>query len=269
VAEQTETAVLVMSDLHYGKRTPTFNPEVFVARLDKLAQRLVRIRELLATYSFDELVVCVLGDANDGTDIYPTQAHHQAITDVQLQAHDLAEHLAAFLESQLPIWGSVRVEAVPGNHGRSGHRAAEAASWDLVCYNYLALRLRGKIDVHSSRESDPFLRKIKIRGHDVLLTHGHDIITYANIPWYGMMLRCMRWSTGELAPIDVVLMGHFHSFGHWRINRLHLFLTGTMITDDEWSRRRFGWEPATAWWLFGVSDKYPVTWQFAMRLDDA
>lgn len=269
MTKQCETAVLVMSDLHYGKRTPTFGPDVFARRLDNLAQRLVRIRELLESYDFDKLLVCILGDANDGTDIYPTQAHYQAITDVQLQAQELAEHLAGFLESQLPIWGRVQVEAVPGNHGRSGRRAAEAASWDLVCYNYLALRLRGRVAVEYSRDTDPFLRKIKIRDHDVLLTHGHDILSYANIPWYGMMLRCMRWSTGDLAPLDLVLMGHFHSLGHWRINRLHLFLTGTMVTDDEWARRRFGWEPAAAWWLFGVSDRFPVTWQFALRLDDA
>jgi hypothetical protein len=264
---QRETAVLAVSDLHYGKRTPTFNPEIFKKRLEALGRKLVRIRELLDAYAFDELVICLLGDANDGTDIFPTQPHYQAITDVQVQAHELAEHLASFIEGQLPVWGAVRVEATPGNHGRTGTRAAEAASWDIVAYNYLALRLRDKVQVNYNRDADPFVRKVKVRGHDFLLTHGHDIQSYANIPWYGIMLRCMRWSTGNLAPIDVVLTGHFHSLGVWRINKLHLFLTGTMVTDDEWSRRRFGWEPIPAWWIFGVSDKHPVTWQFALWLD--
>lgn len=263
-----ESAILTLTDLHFGKQTATFDPDRFAARLKEVEQRVKRIRKLLGDYAFDELVICLLGDVNDGTGIYPTQFHHQKITNVERQAFYLSSELAQFIERQSDVWGKVRVEAVPGNHGRGGRDAHEAANWDIVTYNYLDAKLEAAgIKVGQSGETNPFLRKIKVRGHSYLLYHGHDIRTFSNIPWYGMMLRLLRWNTTKrLAPFDVVLMGHFHSFGAWSINRVRLFCSGTFVTDDEWALQSFGWESAPMTWLFGVSDTRPVTWQYGIEL---
>lgn len=263
--QQEETAVLVMSDLHFGKQTSSFNPDVFRQRMDALNGRLAHIRGLLSDYAFDKLVVICLGDCNDGTDIYATQPHYQAITDVEAQATQLATYMAEWLRTARTTWGSVEVQAVPGNHGRSGKFAHEAANWDRVAYRYLSL-MCPDIPVIFEGKGDPFLRKIDIRGHNYLLYHGHDVRTFSSIPWYGMMLRLARWSMSELAPIDVFCMGHFHSYGDWQINQSRILATGTMVSDDEWAFRTLGWESANKWHLFGVSNKYPITWQFGLNL---
>lgn len=265
---QTETAVLAISDLHYGKKTTTFDTDIFKERMDALANRLGAIRKHLKGYEFDKLIIACLGDANDGTDIYAGQPHYQAVTDVEQQASELAEYLSGWTLKLRDIWGPVEWECVPGNHGRAGKWAAEAANWDTVAYRYMGFRLeKDNIPVNlGEKGQDPFLRKIFVRGHPILLYHGHDIRTFSNIPWYGMMLRISRWMSTQLAPISVALMGHFHTYGVWDINRVQVRCVGTAVTDDQWALRTFGWESAPKWHLFGVSDKLPGTWQYDVKL---
>lgn len=264
--KHVESAILAMTDLHYGKRTGTFGVDGFGDRLGAIGDRLAAIRRALAGYTFDELHVFMLGDVNDGTGIYATQPHHQAETNVEEQAEQLSELLVPYFQRLKRDWGRVRIETVPGNHGRAGREAHEAANWDIVAYKYLRNKLTAdKIPVGiGDRGRNKFLRTITVRSHKYLLYHGHDIKSFGNIPWYGMTLRVARWNTTRLAPFDVVLMGHFHTFGTWQLNNIQLMLNGTMITGDEWALQTLGWESANKWWLFGVSDKRPVTWTFAV-----
>lgn len=258
-----ESAIFHMTDLHFGKRTSTFSSDKFEAKLDAIGERLKSIRGAMTGYDFDELVIPLTGDVNDGTGIYPTQAHHQDITNVEEQADQLSDLLAAWYRDQLKTWKKIRIECVPGNHGRAGKFAHEGASWDMVAYKYLASKLRDVIPVHWNR-NDKFIRTISVRKHRYLLYHGHDIKTFSNIPWYGMLLRLAKWNTTKLAPFDVALMGHFHTCGDWTLNRIRLLLSGTMISDDEWALQSLGWESANKWWLFGANDERPVTWSFAV-----
>ncbi len=262
---QQETAVLVMTDAHYGKRTKTFSPEVFIKRLNKVSSTLARLKELLGGgYEFDQLVIAMLGDMNDGTGIFATQSHEQAVSDVEAQAWEFSEHMTGFLKDQAQLWKKVRVECVPGNHGRAGKFAAESANWDRVAYRYMSMK--AKEYAHVNYGDGSMLRKIAIRGHHYMLYHGHEIRSFGNIPWYGMLLRMSRWMSTKLAPFDVALMGHFHTSGIWRINKIRMVLGGTMVTDDDWALRTLGWESAPEWWFFGVSTKRAMTWQFPVEL---
>lgn len=264
--KQQETAVLVMTDLHYGKKTSSFNPEVFEKRLKEVGERIGRIKDRLTGYKFDKLVTFLLGDVNDGTAIYATQPHHQAETNVEEQAEQLTDLLSDWFLRQKEIWGNVEIECIPGNHGRSGI-THEEANWDIVAYKYLRHKLNSEdIAVHMNRKKNAFIRKVEIRKHNYLLYHGHDIKSFSNIPWYGIMLRIARWNTTKLAPFDAVLMGHFHSFGSWKFNQIEIMLSGTMVTDDDWALQTLGYESANRWWLFGVSDSRPVTWRFELDL---
>src|SRR5512146_572466 len=97
---QRESAVLVVSDLHLGKLTSTFNPDTCAHAVLALGDKLKRIRSLLAAYQFDELVVCMLGDIVDGTGIYPTQTHHQTLTTAIEQADVAADLFKDLLREQ-------------------------------------------------------------------------------------------------------------------------------------------------------------------------
>lgn len=266
--KQHESAILAISDVHLGKVTSSYNPEVCAERFNNLNQRLTRIRELLSGYQMDELVVLLLGDIVDGSGIYPTQTHHQILSNSDEQAEIIGGILKPLLLEQRRNWKSIRVECVPGNHGRSGKGSHESENFDIIAYKYLQKDLAAKgITVNIETESDPFVRKIEVRGHHYIIYHGMDIRSFASIPWYGMALRLSRWAiTKKLGRFDAAIMGHFHSFGSWQINQLRVFMTGTMVSDDDWALRTLGWESVARWWLFGVSNKFPVTWQFGLDL---
>lgn len=264
---QCETANLTLQDWHYGKHTASYGPEITARRLTQLVDKLARIRDLMPGYAFDKLVLHVLGDMNDGTEIYAGQTHEQAISNVEAQANDLSILLESFLGRLADVWGSIEVEAVPGNHGRAGKFAHTAANWDMVCYRYLQLRQkRAQIRFNDWTEQDPFIRKTVIRGHTFLDYHGHDVRSYGNIPRYGVTLRLLRWYSSHMGPFDVVNMGHFHCLDFWKVNAVRVFLGGTAVSGDEWGLRTFGLESSCSTWLYGTSDKYPVTWQFAIDL---
>ena len=256
-----ESAILTMTDLHGGKRTEHFNPTILERQLDRLATRLVADRKPI-----EELVVCMLGDVNDGTGIYPTQIHHQAITNPNQQAAWLSDVLARFFTRLHAAYKNIRIEAVPGNHGRAGKFAHEAANWDIVCYNYLGFKLKEQGIPVRQNTGDPFIRKVGVRGHRYLMYHGHGVRMYQQIPWYGITQRILRWNNSSLAPFDAALFGHFHTAGMFPINRIRAVLSGTAVKKDQWALQELGLESESLWWFFGVNEKHPITWQEQLEL---
>lgn len=266
--KQRESAILTLSDLHFGKKTATYNPNIFDKRLVALGDKLGRIRDLLSDYNFDELILCCLGDMVDGAGIYPTQYHHQSLTNANEQADVLSDLLSDFSRTQKKIWRNVRVECVPGNHGRSGKFTHENQNHDLMMYDFLRLKTQAHgVAVNWNKTQNPFIRKMNVRHHNFILYHGQDVRMYQGIPWYGMAMRVFRWlSTRKVGRFDAILLGHFHTTGMWDINEVELCLSGTMATDDDWALQTLGYESSPHWWLFGVSDSRPITWRFKIDL---
>lgn len=266
---QCETAQIVLTDMHYGKHTTSYSPDECVARLGRLTDKLARFRDLLtSSYQIDKLIVHLGGDENDGTEIFPGQSHEQDLSNVEAQANDWAAHMADWLKAQKEIWGCVEVEAVPGNHGRAGRFAHTAANWDLVAYRYLSLRQQwAPVRFNDWAATDIFVRMVPVRGHVFLLYHGHDVRSYANIPYYGITQRLTRWfSSSSRGGFDVALFGHFHAMGYHTWNRIQILLSGSMVSGDDWGLRTFGLESACKTWFWGTSNKYPITWQYGIDL---
>ncbi len=263
-----EAAVLCMTDLHYGKKTDSFNQDKFETEILALTETMQSRRESFAGKNITELVVCMLGDVNDGSEIYPTQPHHQVETNVEVQAEEITEILTPFFLKMKEIWGNVRIETVPGNHGRSGRFAHDFASWDTVTYKYLRGKLKGDVQVGINKSGvNPFLRRVNVLGHNYLLYHGHDIKIFNGIPWYGIWQRVAKWATTKtLTPFDVVMTGHFHSFADNSLNKIRILLNGTMITDDDWALQVLGRESDNKWHLFGVTKDKAVDWQYPVDL---
>jgi predicted phosphodiesterase len=265
---ERETAVVCLADLHYGKETKSYDPDVFQVRLHHLGDRLMRIHDLLSpSYEFEGLVVAALGDWVDGSGIYPGQATTQRVGNVEQQARDVAAVLTPWLQVQASIWNGCRVECVAGNHGRVGDRAShEAASWDVVAYRYLRMMVEPfGIEVgFNDAPDDPFVRPVTIRGHQMLLYHGHE--------WgrtiRGRQTRIYEWQAVHERTYRVVMSGHFHVAEFLQANRLALIQAGTFVSDDHHAMRKYGSlaEPTT--WVFGVGDRRPVTWLFPIYLHE-
>lgn len=263
-----ETAVICITDAHIGKETSTFDLKIAKKRIKYFGATLRRIHELMSpSCDFDKAVVLFLGDINDGTQIYKTQTHHQAESDVNAQAVMASEGMfLPLLRDIAELFGKVEVHGIAGNHGVSSRFTHEAANWDLVFYHYLRMLTKNdkRFDV---RVHDDFIHVARVRKHGILLYHGHQIKSYQQIPWYGIVQRALRWTAARNLPEwDVMTMGHFHNFGLQEINRFVVLMNGTLVTDDEWALQTIGYESSNKWWVFGVSDKRPLTWSFGVNL---
>jgi len=261
---QHEDLVALISDAHIGKATPSFDLEVAHKRLLYWALRIRALTELMSgRYSFDTLHLCFLGDINDGTDIYATQPHHQAETNVLKQALLCASYFSEAMDIFLRCFPRIKIWAVPGNHGRSGKRAAEGASWDCVFYQFLNERYadNDRVECKIQLEHD-FTLSAKIRHHTILLYHGHYIRMYQQIPWYGIYTRTLRWAHAFAEDFRVLCLSHFHTCGMMWLNDTAIFLNGTLITDDIWAKTALGFNPITKWWIFGASDTRIPTFHF-------
>lgn len=264
-----ETVCLCLSDLHYGASTPSYDSEICRRRLDAVADRIASIHaQMSAGSAFDRLVVFLLGDVVDGSGIYSSQAHHQDVTNPEQQVREAAALLKDFLLRMKAVFGAVECFSVAGNHGRyAGEGMHEAANHDIACHRMLNLLVAPHgINVHVN-DVEPFRHVVRIRGHGVLLHHGHFVRAGA-FPITSIMRRLLYWQSADTIPdFTVACLGHFHSIGYWKHNRVKLLMSGTMKTDDAWALDTLGLESAANWWLFGVSDSHCPSWQFALELD--
>jgi len=273
--------LLTISDVHIGKKTPHYNLKVCCKVIETVANKLVRISELLKDgYDYDEVILCFLGDILDGSEIFPGQATVQEIPNVLAQATVAAHIFLPLIEAALEVAPKVRCVGVAGNHGRSGKNAAEAANWDIVTYQQLqalaTARWGDKVECdfnvpkfvkQSLRETDLFwLKLIRIKGHYFLLHHGHRARNVLGIPFYGIKNRALTWRSAFKERWSVLLHGHFHSFARMDFNDFSVLLSGTAIRHDTWALENWGVQGINRWWLFGVGERFPITWSFGLDL---
>lgn len=272
---QQESVILALSDIHYGKRTADYNPDVAKQRLANFGEKVRRIRHNERNYrAFPELVVCLLGDVVDGAGIFKTQAHYQTITDPRQQASDLADLLAEWVRGMGKAFPSVRVEAVAGNHGRVGQFARDSASWDIDCYNQLRRELKGdgiKVNYPDTRpypegpDEDPFTKIIKVRKHKYLLAHGHGIRMYLRLPYYGITAAAIDWYM-MFGGFDAAMTGHFHTAAKIYSQSIPVYLTGTPVTMDPFGIQAMRRKEINTWWMLGVSNNHSITDEWELSL---
>lgn len=257
------TAVLLLSDLHYGKETDSYSPASAKRALDTAAKQLASAQEL---FKYDNLHVLILGDINDGSGIFPTQSNEQAIQNPEEQANQASELLTTFLRGQAEqVWKKVTVDCVAGNHGRLGRYADERANWDQIAYRYLQKNLLGSIPVSLQDKGSPFFKRVRINGHWILLHHGHAIPCGGGIPVHATNRRMLMWQHTNRGPFKMLVMGHLHTLAHWEHCGIQVLISGSPVTGDEYIRN-LGSEGSQSWWLFGTSKKYLIEWQVPLRL---
>ena len=142
----------------------------------------------------------------------------------------------------------------------------EAASWDIVTYRYLKLKVVDLKNVSVNVSGDMFMKVVKVRGHGILMYLGHNIKMVSGVPWNAIGMRLMRWGNTSMPKFTAAVMGHFHTLGHWRLNNVKLFSTGAFVSDDKWALEVIGWDSKPASWLIGVNEREVGSWMKAIQL---
>ena len=264
--KEEEQACLVISDVHVGKKTKTYNTNVFKQRLDKLIKSVIRITELLRNgYKIDTLNIIFSGDIVDGEGIYPTQSLH---IDQSVLKQVFQTGLPEFSKQIIFLsrfFKKINIHCTKGNHGRSGKFADESSNWDLAFYEACKTATQNYKNIEWNISYD-WNHKFKIYDWKFLLVHGNQIKMQLNIPHYGVTSKGMRWQ-GSTGKFDYLIMGHFHSAQMCEWNDFEYFMNGTFSTNDEFSEEVIGLMGSVKQLFFGVHSRKGVSWRYKIGLE--
>ena len=259
-----EEACLLLSDLHFGKKTETYDLEIAAKRFQKVVDGVLSITHLHQNaYPIKKLHIFWNGDIVDGECLFPNHAH-QVDDHVVNQIYGSMPHVVGQLSRLASIF-EVHNHCVRGNHGRVRQEAHFNANWDNVFYQSLKL---ATANIPNMTWDIPlgWQQIVEVNKTKILQVHGHQIKMQLNLPWYGITTRVSRWATSQgLGGFDVATLGHFHSSSNLRWGNRKIFTNGTTVSGDEFALEFMGLESSEMQWLFGVHPRKKVTWQYEIR----
>jgi len=266
-SKEEEEAVLILSDVHVGKITKSYNSDIFKERLNIVNNRMLRIIELLRNgYKINTLNIVLGGDIVDGESIYPTQAMSIDQGALKQVFQTGVPEFSSMFINLLKYFKKINIHCIKGNHGRSGKFADETSNWDLALYEACKATTQNykNIEWNISYYWD---NRFKIYDWKFLLVHGHQIKMQLNIPHYGVTTKGMRWQGSSKGGFDYLLMGHFHTAQMAEWNQFEYFMNGTFSTDDEFSEEVIGMMGSAKQLFFGVHPRKGITWRYKINLD--
>lgn len=209
-----EVALLHLSDLHFGKKTDTFDMAVAAERVRRLTEKVVHLTDIeRADHPVRVCHVMLGGDFIENVHIFPGQPFE---VDGSLFAHMMQAKGATveLLRTLLANFESVVVWEEPGNHGRLGRKGDHPAedSADLLVYRMV----RDQLAEHEGRtlvwnETQGWHSIVEIGQYRALLVHGDEVRSFGGqTPAFGIAKKVNAWATGVVAPFTDCYMGHWH-----------------------------------------------------------
>jgi len=200
--DSDEVVVLHISDVHVGKRTKTYDPDMFITRMDKLKEGMMSIVDAMRSIRpLRKLVIVFNGDIVDAESVYPGQAVDKIAVTILDQIYTFAvPEFVQFVRFCLANFEEVECYCTYGNHGRQPMKwtSSKSTNWDLVFYHSLKTALRGEERLTWHIADKDWKQMFEILGWGFLSTHGQMIRRYYQLPFYGMTRQCMRWQATYL-----------------------------------------------------------------------
>lgn len=265
-----EEAVLVISDLQVGHKTPTTTLRILQNRGERLAKRFLKIVQLHRNaYPIRRLHLFLLGDLIQSEDVgYKVGLDELEMVLMEQIFKGAVPILERLLLTLLPYFpDGIDVWTVSGNHGRLDKFHAESTNWDTLIYRFLEGRFGTVEGVRFHIQPNQFYQKVRVRKSWFLLFHGDQIRSYLNLPWYGLTRHVTRWQGSLPGPkFRYAVCGHFHVCSFINFNDVSIFVNGCWVTDDQWVLKKVAMASTAKQIAFGVHDR-GVSWRYEIDLD--
>jgi len=247
-----QSFILHITDTHFGKKTLSYNYNKACGYMDSLAKRLDIIAQRDDLYNkCDEFHIMATGDMVDGFGIFPSQAHYLEESDPIKQVEWGIQALQPLFEVGAKF-KSFNFHLQAGNHGKVDKRAKESSNWDVLFGSLLIQKFGQRATVGYYRP-----RVVPVKNYGFLLNHGDDINSSMGIPFYGILRIAKEWAI-NIPNWQYLLMGHFHTCAFIPINHQNginakkVYMGGTIVSDDDFSIKRYGKDGDPSWWAFVV-----------------
>jgi hypothetical protein len=255
-----ETAILLLSDLHYGEVVDlgamdgvnSYSMDIARARLRRCFSATV---DLLVNHSPDpgpERVILILGGDLVSGDIHLELSKTNEASALPA-ARDLVAHLIGGIDLLIEELGCpIDVISLVGNHGRSTFKPESKnsvlTSYDTLTADFLELHYRNNPQVSFFVPSGPDA-VFTVYGWRLLATHGDRIGSRGGTGFVGCAASAARgfkkivMEQAALGrPVDYILAGHFHT----ALRLEEGWVNGSLVGPNEYGRdARFRPAPAT------------------------
>lgn len=245
-----ETAVVHISDVHFGKKTPRFNFGIAEQRMHKLSEKIIRIADIRRSHSkIEDLRLYFGGDFVEGESIFAGQPHEIDIDLVQQAIFQGPQVIASFILTMLENFDTITIKGVPGNHGRNGTKHSggnRKVNWDSILYEITRHIVNAAVPDNKIVWDLPFDRVEDWYALDYigdwgnLLVHGHEVNGQLGFPWYGVGKKVTGWKDVVNYPWDYLYMGHFHTPAHFALNYSEVVASGTLESFSNYVRQNLG-----------------------------
>lgn len=267
-----EVAICLMADWQAGKVTPEYNSDVTRERVERYAEKVVKLIELQRTHHpVQEARIYLLGDLLEGEEIFPGQSH-RIDASLYVQLFDTAAILANAVRRIAATVPKVKVVGAIGNHGalggpirRSYHPETNA---DAMLYNVARMQLRDEPRVDWAETfvagERAWYATDEVLGKRWFLAHMDQVKSASfGIPWYGFQKRLLGWAT-SVTPFDYAVGGHWHQSVRFNVNAITYWGAGSIESANTYAQEWLasGGQRPSQWLIFqgedGVTAEYCV-----------
>lgn len=268
---QTQTAVLEVSDNHYGLQVGSgilgplftgYDVPTAEARTIHTFQTFARLAHQ-QSFPVKTAVVYCLGDLIENSHMRPSQAQYTA-THVVKQTIGMANVMIPCVQMLCSEFDEVEIHAIPGNHGRVTQKKGENAPDETFEHlmHYLAKTALSAQPNLTYNVYDTWYFLHSIYNYKFLGLHGDDCRSWAGIPFYGitrmiknyMMLGAMvtkqnlrrmpmsdTMTVGQVLEMlhtpDYACLGHFHTPMLWSLMGVEILANGTTSGSSVYSAK--------------------------------
>ena len=273
LSEGEEVQVALISDIHGGLKTPTYNSKVFVKRLNNYKQAIIKFALLHRKMRpIKKLVLPMLGDMVQGQQIGTQMLVEDCdIIGAEDQIYDLLlPNLTTFVVNLLQVFEEIEIYGVEGNHGNIDRRRntlTKRSNWDTVFYRGLKAALSQYSRIKVEPELNTWWKIIDINNWKFFMVHLDQIISYQGIPFYGISRKGLRWKQSIPQHFDYILGGHFHNPNFLYNDGVPTIINGTFVSDSDFPLVRMGLRDVPQQICFFMNKKYGITAQYRVQLD--
>ena len=210
--------------MHLGQSTESringgWQQDSTVARLQFASLR-KQLLDAQPTLNAHELVILDLGDDVDNDNMRVSQ-HRMVDQLVVQQTAEYGRLLAELVQDALSVYPTVRVERVPGNHGRTTQKSSYGGlaeldpidSFDWLAGEFAREILRGDIakGLVSLVNHDKWYGITEVQGHRVLFEHGASVkAPYSYLSPLAAVERTAHAYRELFGEFKLYCLGHFH-----------------------------------------------------------
>lgn len=231
------TKEILLSDIHFGKKTDIFNLEVCRKRLEEVTRvTLEEIKRDSAHYTVEKIIVALLGDIIESATMHNLESAKGCEFGNSRQVYEAIEGIFDIVIKPLASTGlNIVVKAVTGNHDRTEHaRTYNDPGEENVTYIiYKALeklsKAAGFTNVSFDIPKEPWATE-EIYGKVVCYEHGDNSKGMDRKSLENLMTTRAKQIK---RPIEWLRVGHFHCKTVYGL--FNIMINGSLPGDDSYS----------------------------------